>query len=62
MPFVETIEQAKHFKKGPSAYRGGLYPYQKPIASPYRDRIEAGLPLYDPPGGEFPWKRYGIMQ
>jgi len=62
MPFVETIEQAKHFKLGPGAYEGGLYPYKQPIASPYRDRIEAGLPAYDPPGGEFPWRTYGIIK
>lgn len=62
MPFVETIEQAKHFKKGPAAYEGGIYPYKKPIATPYRERIEAGLPPYDPPDGEFPWKRYGIIK
>ena len=61
MPFVETMEQAKHFKNGPSAYEGGLYPYKKPIASPYRERIEKGLPPYDPADGEFPWKRYSIF-
>jgi len=26
MPFVETLDQAKHFKKGASAYEGGIYP------------------------------------
>ena len=57
MPFVETTESAKHFMKGPEAYEGGLYPYSEPITSPYRDRLEKGLPAYDPAGGDFPWKQ-----
>ena len=57
MPFVETTESAKHFKKGPEAYEGGLYPYSEPITSPYRDRIDKGLPAYDPAGGDYPWKQ-----
>ncbi len=57
MPFVETIEQAKHFKQGPGAYEGGIYPYSEPITSPYRDRLERGLPAFDPPNGDFPWKQ-----
>ena len=57
MPFVQTPEQAKHFKLGPKAYEGGLYPWTEPIASPFRDRVEQGRPAYDPPGGEWPWKQ-----
>ena len=57
MPFVETLEQAKHFQKGPSAYEGGLSPYAEPVTSPYRDRVDRGLPPFDPPGGDFPWKQ-----
>ncbi|MCH8350516.1 MAG: citramalate synthase [Chloroflexi bacterium] len=57
MPFVETTESAKHFMKGPEAYEGGLYPYSEPITSPYRDRIDKGLPAYDPAGGDYPWKQ-----
>jgi len=57
MPFVETIEQAKHFKQGPGAYEGGIYPYSEPITSPYRERLEKGLPAFDPAGGDFPWKQ-----
>ena len=56
-PFVETMEQAKHFKKGPEVYEGGIYPYSEPITSPYRDRLEQGLPAYDPGTGDFPWKQ-----
>ena len=55
-PFIETLEQAKHFKKGREVYEGGIYPYKEPIASPYRDRVEQGLPAYDSANGDFPWK------
>ena len=54
-PFVETPEQAKHFKLGPAAYEGGIYPWQEPIASAYRDRVERGLPPYDV-DGDWPWE------
>jgi hydroxymethylglutaryl-CoA lyase len=57
MPFVETLESAKHFKKGPEAYEGGIYPYQQPITSPYRDRVNAGQPAYDSSSGDWPWKQ-----
>ncbi|NQW22893.1 MAG: citramalate synthase [SAR202 cluster bacterium] len=56
-PFVETMEQAKHFKKGPGVYEGGIYPYSEPIASPYRARVDAGTPAYDDANGDFPWKQ-----
>ena len=56
-PFVETFEQARHFKEGPEAYEGGIYPYSEPITSPYRDRINAGTPAYDDANGDFPWKQ-----
>ena len=57
MPFVETTEQAKHFKVGPGAYEGGIYPYSEPITSPYRDRVDAGGPAYDDANGDFTWKQ-----
>ena len=57
MPFVETTEQAKHFKVGPGAYEGGISPYSEPITSPYRDRVDAGGPAYDDANGDFPWKQ-----
>ena len=57
MPFVETTEQAKHFKVGPGAYEGGIYPYSEPITSPSRDRVGAGGPAYDDANGDFPWKQ-----
>lgn len=56
-PFVETMEQAKHFKKGPEVYEGGIYPYSEPITSPYRERVERGVPAYDTAEGDFPWKQ-----
>ncbi len=57
MPFVETLEQARHFKEGPGVYEGGIYPYREPIASPYRERVENGQPAFDGPEGDFPWKQ-----
>ncbi len=57
MPFVETLAQARHFKEGPGVYEGGIYPYAEPIASPYRERVESGLPAYDSENGDFPWKQ-----
>ena len=56
-PVVETTEQAKHFKKGPEVYEGGIYPYSEPITSPYRERVDAGGPAYDDANGDFPWKQ-----
>ena len=55
-PFVETLEQAKHFKVGSKAYEGGLSPYREPITSPYRERVEQGLPPFEDAGGDWPWK------
>ena len=57
MPFVETLEQARHFKVGPSVYEGGIYPYREPITSPYRERVENGQPAFDSADGDFPWKQ-----
>jgi hydroxymethylglutaryl-CoA lyase len=36
MPFVETLEQAKHFIKGPAAYAGSPSPWTKAIRSEQR--------------------------
>ncbi|WP_238146639.1 citramalate synthase [Ornithinimicrobium murale] len=36
MPFVETLEEAQHFRLGPSAYTGALSPWKEPITSPAR--------------------------
>jgi len=53
-PFVETIEQAKHFKLGPKMYEGCINPWDQPISSPYRERVEKGLPPYEV-DGSWPW-------
>jgi hydroxymethylglutaryl-CoA lyase len=53
-PFVETVEQAKHFKLGPKAYEGCINPWSEPISSPYRERVEKGLPPYEV-NGNWPW-------
>jgi hydroxymethylglutaryl-CoA lyase len=55
-PFVETFEQAKHFMLGAKVYEGGIYPWEKPITSPYRDRLEQGLPAYEI-DGDWPWNQ-----
>jgi hydroxymethylglutaryl-CoA lyase len=36
MPFVETLEQAQHFRLGPAAYAGATSPWREPITSPSR--------------------------
>ena len=33
LPFIETLEQAKHFKLGPQVYQGAIYPWKEPIHS-----------------------------
>ena len=54
-PFIETLEEARHFKLGPEVYAEGIYPYKEPIASPYRDRVDRGLPPYGSDEGTWPW-------
>ncbi len=39
LPFIETEEQAQHFRLGPSAYVGARSPWAEPITSPARDRV-----------------------
>jgi hydroxymethylglutaryl-CoA lyase len=34
MPFVETFEQARHFRFGPSVYKDGQKPWKEPIPNP----------------------------
>jgi hydroxymethylglutaryl-CoA lyase len=54
-PFVETVEQAKHFKLGKEVYDGCIYPWDKPISSPYLDRALKGQPTYEADGA-WPWE------
>ena len=35
-PFIETFDQARHFKLGPGVYKGGIYPWREPIRSHQR--------------------------
>ena len=53
-PFIETLENAQHFRRGPAAYEGGLKPWAEPIRSAYRERVDKGLPAYEV-DGEWPW-------
>ena len=41
LPFIETEEQAQHFRLGPSAYVGARSPWAAPISSPVRDALFA---------------------
>lgn len=52
MPFVETLEQAQHFRLGPDAYAGGPAPWKEPISSPARDDYERRLAADSTPDGE----------
>jgi hydroxymethylglutaryl-CoA lyase len=36
MPFIETLEQAQHFRTGSAAWQGALSPWKEPITSPAR--------------------------
>ncbi|MGC8480744.1 MAG: citramalate synthase [Acidimicrobiales bacterium] len=36
LPFIETEEQAQHFRLGPKVYEGASSPWSEPIRSPYR--------------------------
>jgi hydroxymethylglutaryl-CoA lyase len=36
LPFIETLDQAQHFRLGPKAYEGALSPWKEPIQSPAR--------------------------
>ena len=54
-PFVETVEQAEHFRKGKQIYEGCVVPWDKPITSPYLDRVNAGLLPFEVDGA-WPWE------
>ena len=53
-PFVEMLQQATHFKRGPEVYAVTIYPWKEPSASPYRTRVEQGLPPFEV-DGDCPW-------
>ncbi|MBE2276719.1 MAG: citramalate synthase [Rhodobacteraceae bacterium] len=56
-PFVETLEQATHFLRGPGVYEGGIVPWSEEITSPYLERLDQGLPTFEAAEGEWPWKQ-----
>jgi len=39
MPFIETFDEAQHFRKGPSVYQGAPSPWKSAITSPARDAL-----------------------
>ena len=39
LPFIETEEQAQHFRLGPKAYEGALSPWTEPIVSSARAKL-----------------------
>lgn len=43
MPFIETFEQAQHFRLGPQVYEGALSPWKTEIRSAARDDFERTL-------------------
>jgi hydroxymethylglutaryl-CoA lyase len=51
MPFVETLEHARHFIKGPGAYEGAPSPWKEVIKSPQRPEtmIDNGAPSSSSP-------------
>lgn len=42
MPFIETEEQAQHFRLGAEAYAGAPSPWKEQISSPVREAVERG--------------------
>ncbi|MEY9953939.1 hypothetical protein [Leifsonia sp. EB34] len=42
MPFIETKEQAEHFRRGGAAYAGARSPWVEPVASPVREAVDRG--------------------
>jgi hydroxymethylglutaryl-CoA lyase len=54
-PFVETLEQGKHFMYGPKMYEGGISPWTEKIASPYLERLQKNQPVFEL-NGNWPWQ------
>jgi hydroxymethylglutaryl-CoA lyase len=42
MPFIETLDEAKHFLKGPSVYAGEISPWNAPLTSWMRPEYRPG--------------------
>ncbi|MEU8346296.1 hypothetical protein AB0C74_31760 [Spirillospora sp. NPDC048832] len=41
LPFIETLEQAQHFRSGPAVHRGALSPWKNPIRSWQRPETDS---------------------
>lgn len=55
MPFIETPEEAQHFRLGPDAYDAAPSPWKQPITSAARDAAERGeqIPMaFEPAAAE----------
>ena len=50
---METGEEAAHVKRGAGVCGGGG-PWEEPLTSPYRERVEQGLPSFEVDGA-WPW-------
>jgi hydroxymethylglutaryl-CoA lyase len=44
MPFVETLDEARHFLRGPAVYEGAMSPWKAPIRSWQRPESAAAAP------------------
>jgi hydroxymethylglutaryl-CoA lyase len=44
MPLIETVEEAQHFRLGPSIYDGCMRPWKVPVRSADRDAVEQAWP------------------
>jgi hydroxymethylglutaryl-CoA lyase len=54
MPFVETLQQARHFIKGAAAYEGAPSPWKEAIKSPQRpDSMNGGAEASDSAPGRW---------
>lgn len=45
MPFIESNDEAQHFRLGPDVYTNCPSPWKAPITSAARDAVEAGRPV-----------------
>ncbi len=52
MPFIETLEQAQHFRRGSSVYHGCMSPWKEPIESTQRDYAEWNYARFKLPTGK----------
>jgi hydroxymethylglutaryl-CoA lyase len=51
LPFIETLEQAQHFRSGPAVYQGALSPWRHPIRSWQRPEATSDKETEEPSNG-----------